>query len=106
MVALIISLMDTQQIVAALVAERDRLSRAIEILQGTTTKRRGRPPKNPLANAPEWVTGKPAKKKRRKFSAEQRAAASERMRRRWAAKKKAAAKSQPKTGRKKAAKAA
>jgi hypothetical protein len=37
--------MDTQQIVAALVAERDKLNRAIEALQGAA-KRRGRPPKN------------------------------------------------------------
>jgi hypothetical protein len=39
--------MDTQQIVALLIAERDRLNRAIEVLQGPT-KRRGRPPKNPV----------------------------------------------------------
>ena len=41
--------METSQIVALLVAERDRLNRAIEALQGPT-KRRGRPPKNPTFN--------------------------------------------------------
>jgi hypothetical protein len=40
--------MQTEQIVALLVAERDRLSKALEALQGPT-RRRGRPPKSPLA---------------------------------------------------------
>jgi len=40
--------MPTDQIVALLSAERDRLNRAIEALQGPV-KRRGRPPKNPSA---------------------------------------------------------
>ena len=84
--------METSQIVALLVAERDRLNKAIEALQGPTN-RRGRPPKSPLAvAAPEPVNGK-----RRKFSAAQRQAAAERMRQRWATQKKAEAKSQPKT---------
>jgi hypothetical protein len=83
--------MPTDHILALLIAERDKLNRAIEALQGPT-KRRGRPPKNPLiADAPSDVA-KPAKKKRRKFSAAQREAAAERMRQRWAAKKKAAPK--------------
>ena len=42
--------MPTDQIVALLIAERDRLNRAIEVLQGPI-KRRGRPPKNPTALA-------------------------------------------------------
>ena len=89
--------MDTAQIVALLVAERDRLSRAIEALQGPT-KRIGRPPKNSVAAA---IPATPApKKKRRKFSAAQREAAAERMRQRWATKKTADAKSQPKAARK------
>lgn len=82
--------MPTDHILALLIAERDKLNRAIEALQGPT-KRRGRPPKNPLNAAPTEVA-KPAKKKRRKFSTAQREAAAERMRQRWAAKKKAAVK--------------
>jgi hypothetical protein len=97
-----ISSMPTDHIVALLIAERDKLSRAIEALTGPT-KRRGRPPKKPLAvttSAADLATlnaaPAPAKKGRRKFTAAQRAAAAERMRQRWAAKKKAEAKSQPK----------
>jgi hypothetical protein len=80
-------LMPTEQIVALLIAERDKLNRAIDALQGPT-KRRGRPPKDPLAAA----APAPAKRKRRKFSAAQREAAAERMRQRWAAKRKGGAK--------------
>ena len=97
----------TEHILALLVAERDKLNRAIEALQGPT-KRRGRPRKNPLAVATLAASAQPTKKKRRKFSAAQREAAAERMRQRWAAKRKAEAKSQPKTASrpKKTAKAA
>jgi hypothetical protein len=77
--------MPTEHILALLIAERNKLNRAIEALQGPT-KRIGRPPKNPLAAAPPAATPAP-KKKRRKFSAAQRQAASERMRKPWAAKK-------------------
>jgi hypothetical protein len=73
--------MMTDQILVLLIAERDKLSRAIEALQGPT-KRRGRPPKNPQAS--------PAKRKRRRFTAAQREAAAERMRQRWAEKRKTA----------------
>src|SRR5947208_1193696 len=83
--------METTQIVAILVAERDRLNNAIEALQGPT-KRIGRPPKNPLAALIPAAAPAPAKKKRRKFSAAQRQAASLRMRQRWALKKKVEAK--------------
>jgi hypothetical protein len=105
-------LMPTDHIVALLIAERDKLNRAIEALS-EPVKRRGRPPKNPVATAdysdptmPEW--GKPAKKKARTWSAAQKKAAAERMKARWAVKKKADAKSKPKAARKakKAAKAA
>jgi hypothetical protein len=82
--------MPTEHIVALLIQERDRLSRAIEALQGPT-KRRGRPPKNPLtvvtAVAPQ-ANGAPAAKKRT-FTAEQRKAQAKRMKAYWAAKKKA-----------------
>lgn len=88
--------MPTDQIVALLIAERDKLNAAIALLQGGV-KRRGRPPKNPTP--PAWVTGNgaaapvdaPAKKKRN-FSPAQRKAAAERMRQMWAKKKKAAKK--------------
>jgi hypothetical protein len=84
----------TEQILALLIAERDKLNRAIEALQGPT-KRRGRPPKDELTAATHGAP-EPPKRKRRKFSAAQREAAAERMRQRWAAKKKAEVKSQPK----------
>jgi len=82
--------METTHIVALLVAERDRLNRAIEALQGPT-KRRGRPPGSArkAASVDDSAMSAPAKKKRRKFSAAQREAAAERMRQRWALKKKA-----------------
>jgi len=80
--------MPTEHIVALLIAERDKLSRAIEALQGSV-KRRGRPPKNPLAVATAAAAPAAPKKRGRTFSAAQRKAAAERMRARWAAKKKA-----------------
>jgi len=80
--------MPTDQILALLTAERDKLNRAIEALRGPV-KRRGRPPKSAAATA----EAAPAPAKRgRTFTAAQRKAASKRMRQRWAAKKKAAAK--------------
>jgi hypothetical protein len=96
--------MPTEQIVALLIQERDKLNRAIEALQGPT-KRRGRPPKNPLTAA---TAGPAPKKHGRRFSAAQRKAASERMRLRWAAKRKVEAKVTKKAVRrvKKTAKAA
>jgi len=67
--------MPTDHIVALLVAERDRLDRAIETLQGPF-KRRGRPPKNPLVAVE--IASAPVKKRvisaasRRKMAAAQR----------------------------------
>jgi hypothetical protein len=86
-----LSLMPNDQILSLLLAERDKLSRAIEALSGPT-KRRGRPPKNPLAALTSVAAAAPVRKKR-KFSAAQRKAAAERMRQMWARKKRAAAKS-------------
>ena len=77
--------MPTDHIVALLIAERDRLNRAIEILQGST-KRRGRPPKNAVTAAAEVPTPAPAIKKRT-FTAAQRKQQAERMKQYWAAKK-------------------
>ena len=88
--------MDTTQVVALLVAERDRLTKAIEALQGTSTaKRRGRPPKNPLAAgaAAALVSASaapaPVGPKKRKQSAASKKSQSEKMKAYWAAKKKA-----------------
>ena len=75
--------MPTEQIVALLVAERDRLNRAIDALQGPV-RRRGRPPKNPFAMASPM----PAKKRGLKRSAAARKAQSERMKKYWAARRK------------------
>jgi hypothetical protein len=76
-----ITLMQTEQIVALLVAERDRLNRAIEALGGSAQRR----PK--LASAPAAAA---PKKKRKAMSAAQRKAHSERMRAFWAARRKKA----------------
>jgi hypothetical protein len=83
-----ILLMLTDQILVLLMAERDKLNRAIEALQGPT-KRRGRPPKNPLTVTASAAAPVAKKRKGRTFSAAQRKAAGERMRLRWAAKRKA-----------------
>jgi hypothetical protein len=76
----------TDQIVAMLVAERDKLNRAIEALGGTTQKRRGRPPgstnKKPDASATEVNSGAP--KKRKGLSAAGRKAIADAARKRWA----------------------
>ena len=89
--------MPIEQILALLIAERDKLNQAIAALQGP--KRRGRPLRNPLTVA-AIASPEPTKRKLRKFSAAQREAAAERMRQRWTAKRKAEAKSarKPKKG--------
>jgi hypothetical protein len=79
--------MVTEQIVALLITERDRLNRAIEALQGPT-KRRGRPPKNPLtvdadAEAAEAPAPVATVRKRSRRSAAQRKLQGERMRAYW-----------------------
>jgi hypothetical protein len=87
----------TDEILKLLIVERDKLTKAIEALSGGA-KRRGRPPKNPLANAPDWVlpasqrkqaAAKPAQG-RRTWTAAQKKAAAARMKARWAAKRKLA----------------
>lgn len=77
--------MHTEHIIALLIAERDRLNRAIEALQGAT-KRRGRPPRN--AGTLTVEEGSAPRRKRR--SAAQRKAQAERMKAYWAAKRKKA----------------
>jgi hypothetical protein len=72
----------SEQILALLFAERDRLNRAIEALGGTTGKRRGRPPgsRNVLAEAEESTIAKP----KRKLSAASRRAMVAAAKKRWA----------------------
>ncbi len=74
--------MPTEHIIALLIAERDKLNRAIEALQGSA-KRPGRPPKNAAD-----VTTSAAAPKRKRRSAAQRKAQAERMKAYWAAKRK------------------
>jgi hypothetical protein len=88
--------MPIDHILSLLLAERQKLDAAIAALGGpgggTPAKKLGRPPKNQLANAPDWVLpkAKPARKAR-KFSAQQRAEQSARAKAMWR-KRKAAAK--------------
>jgi len=76
----------TEYIVTLLVAERDRLNAAIDVLQGPTTKRCGRPPgsKNGVGAAPA-TPATPKEKGRRTFTAAQRKAQAARMKKYWAA---------------------
>jgi hypothetical protein len=78
--------MPTEHILGLLIAERDKLNRAIEALQGPT-KRMGRPPKNALPTPTSQESAQPAKKRHRKFTAAQRKQQAERMKAFWAAKK-------------------
>jgi hypothetical protein len=81
--------MPTDHIVTLLIAERDKLTHAIEVLQGA--RRRGRPPKNPLAILA--ATSAPAPNGRRGgMTAAARKAQSRRMKAYWAKKRKEAAK--------------
>jgi hypothetical protein len=88
--------MSTEQVVALLTAERDRLNQVITLLSGNTTtaapaKRRGRPPgRKAAAKLPTPMTAtpatmpKPARRKRRKLSAEARANIAAAQKKRWA----------------------
>ena len=80
--------MPIDQILSLLIAERDKLNRAIEALQGPA-KRMGRPPKNPLA-----ASAAPKKRSAQKSPAQiaRDKAASARMKAYWAKRKKAAKK--------------
>jgi hypothetical protein len=88
--------MPTDQIVALLMAERDKLDAAIEALQGPL-KGRGRPPKAANeANTPDWVKPAAAKTtapKKRTMSAAGRKRIGDAARKRWAAIKAGKAKS-------------
>jgi hypothetical protein len=86
---LLLPVMQTDEIVGLLVAERDRLNRAIEALQGSTA-RRGRTPRSTAGPTPAVTKG--PKRKRRGMNAAQRKAQSARMKAFWAARKKQKAK--------------
>jgi hypothetical protein len=79
--------MPIDQILTLLIAERDKLNRAIEIFQGTK-RRPGRPPRNPTAAPFKTPTSPPADGGRRTMSAELRKAQSKRMKAFWAKRKK------------------
>jgi hypothetical protein len=87
--------MPTEQIIGLLVAERDRLNRAIEALQGGL-KRRGRPPKSSAAAAsaavPVAAAAGVANRTRKPMSPAQKKAHSERMKAFWAQRRKDAKK--------------
>ena len=78
--------MQIEQIVALLIAERDRLSRAIEALRGPT-KRRGRPSKlrGTSSSAEGASAAKASSGSKRKLSAAGRKAIADAAKRRWAA---------------------
>jgi len=76
--------MPTDQILQLLIAERERLNRAIEALQGPA-RRRGRPPAGITIAAP-------AAPARRKRTAAQNKAQSERMKAYWAKRRREAKK--------------
>jgi hypothetical protein len=82
--------MPTEHILALLIAERDKLNRAIEALGGTVTKRRGRPRKNPFGEAVA-APPVPAKKHHMRTPAARKAQA-QRMRAYWAKRRKGSAK--------------
>jgi hypothetical protein len=71
--------MPTDHILSLLIAERDKLNRAIEAL-GASVKRPGRPPKKPIAT--ETVAATP---KKRHVSAAARRKMAAAQKRRWAA---------------------
>jgi hypothetical protein len=73
----------TDQIVQLLIAERDKLNRAIEALQGSAGKRRGRPPGT--TNKKHTVAQVVPAPHKRTLSAAGRKAIVEAARKRWAA---------------------
>lgn len=82
-----------QDALRLLIQERDRLTKAIEILQNDTPpRRRGRPPKSAQAAAPAAKAKKARKKRNSNMSAEARQAVSDRMRKYWAKRRREKAK--------------
>jgi hypothetical protein len=83
--------MPVDHIRTLLIAERDKLNRAIEALQGSAN-RRGRPPKNPPAAIATPAPVAVPKIKPKRQSAGRRKAQAERMKAYWAKRKKQAKK--------------
>jgi hypothetical protein len=79
--------MPTEHIVALLIAERDKLNRAIEVLGGTGTRRRGRPRKNPIGEVGA-VAVAPSKNNHHMRTPAARRAQAQRMKAYWAKRKK------------------
>jgi hypothetical protein len=80
--------MGINEIVALLVAERDRIDRAIQAL-GAPVKRRGRPPRSVVSSDAAAPVLSAQSKRRKGLSPAQRKAHSERMKAFWAARRKA-----------------
>ena len=78
--------MPTEQILALLIQERDKLNRAIDALQ-IPVKRRGRPPKSAAAPVADAVAAK-----RKARTPAQRKAQAKRMKEYWAKRKREEAK--------------
>lgn len=78
-----------QEALQLLIAERDRLNRAIDALQGDTEVAAAPAAPAPRAKAAPAATPGPKKRGRRSMSPEARKAVSERMRKYWAARRKA-----------------
>jgi hypothetical protein len=84
--------MPTDQIVALLIAERDKINQAIETLGGGT-KKRGRPPGSKNAQPAAGAVAEPAAKAvKKKWTTAQREEARARAKAMWAKRKKAARK--------------
>ena len=74
--------MNTEQILAVLISERDKLNRAIEALGGSMPKRRGRSPGT--RNTPAVAQAAAPAKPKRKLSAASRRAMVAAAKKRWA----------------------
>jgi hypothetical protein len=84
--------MATEHILSLLIAERDKLSKAIEALGGAAAPKPVGRPKAVAAPEAAPAPGKKTRKKRKPLSAAQKKAHSERMRAFWAARRKKQAK--------------
>jgi len=83
-----LALVAMADVLSLLIAERDRLNRAIDILQ-REPKRRGRKPGSTVARGAAAPKKAAKKRRRRRMSSAARKAVSDRMRKYWAARRKA-----------------